>query len=71
MRREATSLSAPLDKLIRMTYIRREIPFGESPKKSKKGIYRINDPMMDFYYTFIMPNMSSLAHGRKNNVMRK
>lgn len=69
MGREATSLSAPLDKLIQMTYIRREIPFGESPKKSKKGIYRINDPMMNFYYTFIMPNMSSLARGRKNIVM--
>lgn len=25
--------------------------------------------MMDFYYTFIMPNMSALARGRKNLVM--
>lgn len=71
MGREATSLSAPLDRLIQMTYIRREIPFGDSPKKSKKGIYRINDSMMDFYYTFIMPNMSSLARGRKNFVMEE
>ena len=71
MGREATSLSAPLDRLIQMTYIRREIPFGDSPKKSKKGIYRINDPMMDFYYSFIMPNMSSLARGRKNIVMEE
>lgn len=71
MGREATSLSAPLDKLIQMTYIRREIPFGESPKKSKKGVYRINDPMMNFYYTFIMPNMSNLARGRKNAVMEE
>ncbi len=71
MGREATSLSAPLDKLIRMSYIRREIPFGESPKKSKRGIYRINDPMMDFYYTFIIPNMSSLARGRKSMVMEE
>lgn len=71
MGREATSLSAPLDRLIQMSYIRREIPFGESPKKSKRGIYRINDPMMDFYYTFIMPNMSSLARGRKNIVIEK
>ncbi len=69
MGREATALSAPLDRLMQMTYIRREIPFGESPKKSKKGVYRINDPMMDFYYSFIMPNMSSLARGRKNIVM--
>jgi AAA+ ATPase superfamily predicted ATPase len=52
-----------------MAYIRKEIPFGESHKKSKRGIYRINDPMMDFYYTFIIPNMSSLGRGRKNMVM--
>lgn len=71
MGREATSLSAPLDRLIQMSYIRREIPFGESPKKSKRGLYRVSDPMMDFYYTFIMPNMSSLARGRKNLVMEE
>ncbi len=69
MGREATSLSAPLDKLIQMSYIRREIPFGESPKKSKRGIYKINDPLMDFYYTFIIPNMSSLGRGRKTVVL--
>lgn len=69
MGREATSLSGPLDRLIQMAYIRKEIPFGESPKKSKRGIYKINDPMMDFYYTFIIPNMSSLGRGRKNIVL--
>lgn len=69
MGRDSTSLSAPLDRLIQMSYIRREIPFGESPKKSKRGVYRINDPMMSFYYTFIIPNMSSLARGRKQLVM--
>ncbi len=69
MGRDATSLSAPLDRLIQMSYLRREIPFGESPRKSKRGVYRINDPMMDFYYTFIVPNMSALARGRKNLVM--
>lgn len=71
MGREATSLFTPIDKLIQMSYVRREIPFGESPKKSRRGIYRINDPMMDFYYTFIMPNMSSLARGRKAIVMEE
>lgn len=69
MGRDATSLAAPLDRLIRMVYLKREIPFGESPKKSKRGIYCINDPMMDFYYTFIVPNMSNLARGRKNLVL--
>lgn len=71
MGRDATSLSAPLDRLIQMTYLRREIPFGDSPKKSKKGIYRINDPLMDFYYTFIIPNLSSIGRGRKGYVMEE
>lgn len=69
MGRDATALSAPIDRLIQMNYLRREIPYGESPKKSKKGIYRINDPMMDFYYTFIIPNMSSIGRGRKGFAM--
>ncbi|MCM1168319.1 MAG: ATP-binding protein [Bacteroides sp.] len=71
MGREATALSAPIDRLIQMNYLRREIPFGESPKKSKKGIYRINDPLMDFYYTFIMPNLSSIGSGRKKYVLEQ
>lgn len=69
MGREATALSAPLGRLIQMKYLRREIPFGESPKKSKKGIYLINDPLMDFYYTFIMPNLSAIGRGRRGFVM--
>ena len=69
MGRESTSLSAPLDRLIQMSYLRREIPFGESPKKSKKSIYRINDPLMDFYYTFIVPNLSNIGRGRREYVL--
>lgn len=71
MGRDATALSGPMDRLIQMNYLRREIPFGESPKKSKKGIYRINDPMMDFYYTYIIPNMSSIGRGRRGFVMEE
>ena len=71
MGREATALSAPIDRLIQMNYLRREVPFGDSPKKSKKGVYRINDPLMDFYYTFIIPNMSSIGRGRKGFVMEE
>lgn len=67
--RTATSLSTPLDKLIQMNYLRREFPFGESPRKSKKGIYRINDPLMNFYYTFVVPNLSTLGRGRSASVM--
>ncbi len=69
MGRGATSMSAPLDKLIQMNYLRREIPFGENPKKAKRSLYRINDPLMNFYYTFIIPNLSDIGRGRKSGVM--
>lgn len=69
MGRNATSLSQPLDRLIQMNYLRREIPFGETPKKSKKGLYKINDPLMDFYYSFIIANLSSIGRGRRQFVL--
>lgn len=56
--KEANQISEPLSKLRELGYIRREIPFGESEKKSKKGIYRINDNMLQFYYRFIAPQSS-------------
>ncbi len=40
--KEATQITEPLGKLRELGYIRREVPFGEDEKKSKKGIYRIN-----------------------------
>lgn len=69
MGREATALSGPIDRLIQMHYLRREIPFGESPKKSKKSLYRIHDPLVNFYYTFIMPNLSNIGRGRRTYVL--
>lgn len=69
MGRDATSLSAPIDRLISMNYLRREIPFGENHKNSKRSIYQINDPMVDFYYTFIIPNLSGIGRGRRSYVI--
>lgn len=67
----ATSLSGPLDKLINLGYIEREIPFGENYKNSKKGLYKITDPFMDFYYRFIVPNRSLIELGRTDAVMEE
>lgn len=67
----ATSLSGPLDKLITLGYIQREIPFGENPRNSKKGLYKVSDPFMDFYFRFVVPNRSLIELGRRNAVMEK
>lgn len=64
--RDATALSAPIDRLIKMHYLRREIPFGEDSKKAKKSLYQINDPLMDFYYSFVIPNLSNIGRNRIN-----
>jgi AAA+ ATPase superfamily predicted ATPase len=65
----ATQLSRPLEKLIELGFVEREIPFGEHPKKSKKSLYKIADPFMDFYYRFVIPNRSLIELGRTNTVI--
>ncbi|MDO4462361.1 MAG: ATP-binding protein [Bacteroidia bacterium] len=65
----ATQLSGPLDKLRTLNLIRREVPFGETEKNSKKSIYKISDPYMDFYYHFVVPHRSLIELGRTEMVM--
>lgn len=64
----ATELSRPLQKLISLGFVEREIPFGESPRSSKRGVYRIADPFMCFFYRYVVPNRSLIALGRVNVV---
>lgn len=66
--KKTTELSVPLKNLSEMAYVRREVPFGESESKTKKTLYQIDDPFLSFYYSFIAPNKSLLAIGRKQRV---
>ncbi len=66
--KKTTELSIPLKQLAEMAYIRKEVPFGESESKTKKTLYLIADPFMEFYYRFIAPNKSLLAIGRSERV---
>ena len=61
----ATNLSRPLKKLIDLGFIEREVPFGVDEKSSKKSLYKIKDPFMDFYYQFVVPNRSFIELGRR------
>lgn len=56
----ATQLSRMFGFLVNQGYIKREIPYGEPPRSSKKGLYKIDDPFMNFYFTFMVPNKSRL-----------
>jgi hypothetical protein len=70
LNKPATQLSRPVDNLIQLGYLKRDIPFGEPEKNSKKGIYRISDPFMNFYFTFVVPNRSRLELGLNDLVYK-
>lgn len=56
----ATSLSRPLQRLLEMDLVVREMPFGTSPRDSKRTLYRIADPFLRFWFRFVEPNRSRL-----------
>jgi len=61
LRQPVTSLARPLSRLIELGLIRRELPFGESEKSSKRSLYRISDPFIRFWFRVVAPNRSLLA----------
>lgn len=69
--KKTTEISKPLAALGEMSYISKDVPFGESEEKTKKTLYVIDDNFMAFYYTFIEPYRSLLALGRRALVMQK
>ena len=48
----ATNLSRPLSRLIDLGYVRRELPFGESTRSTKRSPDRLDDPFLLFWYRF-------------------
>ena len=56
----AGEITEPLKKLRDLGYIRREVPFGENEKNSKKGLYYIDDSLFRFHFKFVSPYISLL-----------
>jgi AAA+ ATPase superfamily predicted ATPase len=71
LEKSATSLARPLAALIEMGYLRRELPFGENEKNSKRGLYKINDPFMRFHYRFVIANKSRIEGGMNDRVIEE
>lgn len=63
MAKPVSSLARPLSQLSELGYVRRDVPFGEDPKKSRRALYRLNDPFLRFYFRFVQPHQSSLSQG--------
>jgi AAA+ ATPase superfamily predicted ATPase len=63
MGKPAGSLTRPLANLVELGYVRREVPFGEEAKNSKRTLYRLKDPFLRFHVRFVQPQRSLLELG--------
>ena len=70
LEKKATALNRPLSNLRDLGYLMRDVPFGESLKSSKKTLYKIVDPYLQFWYHFVFPNLSLLEVDRIEEVYR-
>lgn len=61
--RQATSMARPLERLLGMGLIRREVPFGESEKESRRGLYKIDDPFSRLWFRVVAPHRAILTAG--------
>jgi hypothetical protein len=61
----ATSMSRPLDRLIGLGLVRREVPFGELEKKSRRSLYKIDDPFFRLWFRVVAPHRAQLAAGSR------
>lgn len=70
MEKPATHLSGTLAFLTELKYIRREIPFGESVRSTRRTLYKIEDPFLNFWFTFIVPARSRIELGLTQQVVK-
>lgn len=69
---KSTSLTKYLKTLADLELIERQVPVTEdAPEKSKKGLYRIKDNYIRFWFAFIYPNQSLIESGNLQIVMEK
>lgn len=66
----ASSVGKYLDVLRRMRIVRREAPVTEArPERSRKGLYRLDDAFLRFWFRYVYPNRSVLEAGGSRQVL--
>jgi len=68
LNKPATNLYRPLNNMIETGYLKKDICWGEKSINIKKTLYKINDPLSRFYFTFVVPNQSKLNSSRIKSV---
>lgn len=60
LNKRAINLSHPLNLLIDLGLVKREVPFGQSLRSTKRTLYRLDDPLLLFWYRYVYPAQSLL-----------
>ncbi|MBI2566862.1 MAG: ATP-binding protein [Candidatus Schekmanbacteria bacterium] len=63
--RPATALSEPLARLQELGLVRREVPFGKTPRGTKVSLYRIDDPFCRLWFRVVAGNRAALVSGTR------
>lgn len=67
-----TGLTKYLKTLIDLDILEREVPITEeNPSKSKRGLYKIKDNFILFWFKFVYPNLSFIESGNSELAMKK
>ena len=67
-----TSLTRYLRTLINLDIIERELPITEDyPEKSKRGLYRVKDNFIEFWFKFVYPERGAIERGHTEQAMRR
>lgn len=70
MQQKQTNLPRYFKVLMDLDLLEREVPVTEStPEKSKKGMYRIKDNFIRFWFKYIYPNRSYIEMGHSDVVL--
>lgn len=62
--RPVTSLARSLQRLQEMGLVRREVPFGESEKETKRSLYQLDDPFVRLWFRVVAPHRALLASSK-------
>jgi len=66
----ATSITRQLQQLRDLGYVRREVPYGVSEKRSKKAVYRLADPFLRLWFRGVAPHRGALQSAPKTGRLR-
>jgi uncharacterized protein len=64
--RPATSMPRPLERLLGLGLARRETPFGEPERKSRRSLYKLDDPFFRLWFRVVAPHRAQLAVGSQD-----